>query len=298
MSHKNIIAWGMVLPVILVLLVLGIYPLIYSLWLSLHSYSLLEPMRGIRYVGLRNFTNLFIRPGIIGISLSNSLYLTVLFVTACLILEIGIGLGLAMIVSSCSRRNLSVVRTLFMMPMLLAPVVVGNIFKYLYQYSFGLFNFILKSLRLPTPHWLSNPFWSLISLIIADVWEWTPFSFLVLLAAIFSIPEEQFEAAYVDGAGGSQLFLHITLPGIKSAILIILLIRGIELIKTFDLVYIVTYGGPGTATAILPFNAYLLSFKYFEIGEAAAYAYFMLVIINLFVLLFIGVLRREVKIER
>jgi len=183
-----------------------------------------------------------------------------------------------------------------MMPMLLAPVVVGNVFKYMYQYSFGLFNFALRILRLPTPHWLSNPSWSMISLIIADVWEWLPFSFLILLAAIFSLPQEQQEAAQVDGASGSQLFLHITLPGIKSAILIILLIRGIELIKTFDLVYIVTYGGPSNTTAILPFNAYLLGFKYFEIGEAAAYAYFMLVVINLFVLLFINVLRKEVKV--
>ena len=294
--QRRYIALGMILPVILLLLLLGIYPLIYSLWLSLHSYNLLEPTRGIRYVGLRNFFNLFTRSGIIGISLPYSLYLTMVFVTACLGLEVGIGLGIAVIMSRRSSRSLLRVRTLIMVPMLLAPIVVGNVFKYMYQYSFGLFNFVLRILRLPTPHWLSHPSWSMISLIIADVWEWLPFSFLILLAAIFSLPQEQQEAAQIDGASASQLFLHITLPGIKSAILIILLIRGIELIKTFDLVYIVTYGGPANTTSILPFNAYLLGFKYFEIGEAAAYAYFMLVVINLFVLLFINVLRKEVKV--
>ncbi len=299
MKYENkYIVWGMLLPTILVLLFLGAYPLIHSFWLSLHSYSLIDPARGIRYVGLKNFIDLLTRPGIVGISLPHSLYLSIIFVTACLSLEVCIGLAFAVITSSHSYEILSGAKMVLMIPMLLAPVVVGDVFKYMYQYSYGLFNFILRILRLPVPHWSSDPSWALISLIIADVWQWIPFSFLILLAAILSIPKGQIESAQVDGASGGQVLLHITLPAIKPAILIILLIRGIELIKNFDLLYIITYGGPGSATSLISFNAYLLGFKYYEIGMAAAYAYFILVIINLFVLLFINVLRREVKIER
>jgi len=290
---QKYLPWFMVVPAVAILLAFGIYPLIYSFRLSLHSYSLLDPSRGINYVGLENFRNLLVGKQVLGINFSESLWITLIFGGTCLILEVVLGLGGAVMFSRKPLRSIQFLRITIMIPMLLAPVVVGNIWRYMYQSSFGLINFLLGIVNLPTPEWLSNPFWSMISLIIADIWEWTPFSFLVLLAAILSIPVGQLEAASVDGATGYQQFLYITLPGITGALLIIVLIRGIELIRIMDLVYILTYGGPGVKTAILPFNAYMLGFKYFEIGKAAAYAYLMVVLINVFIVFFVRTLRER-----
>ena len=291
---KKTIPWLFLAPAIITLLGLGLFPLIYSAWLSVHSYSLLDPSRGVRYIGGGNFLEIM-REGTIGISFPESLILTLKFILHCLGLELLLGLGLAVLFFKSYSKVISLLKVILMIPMLLAPVVVGNIFKYMYQYSFGFFNFLLALVGLPTPQWLGEPGWALISLIIANVWEWTPFAFLVSLAAIFSIPRVQLEAASIDGASGTQQFLYIVLPSIKRAILVILLIRGVELIKTVDLVYIITYGGPGTSTAMLSFNAYVLGFKYFELGKAAAYAYLMVALVNVIVLAFLKFLREEVK---
>lgn len=285
--------WLMLVPTIAVLLVLGVFPLIYSAWLSLHSYSLLDPSRGINYVGGGNFLNTLTSGHPLGISFPKSLWLTLIYLGGCLVGEVGIGLLAAILFSREHRRGLRSLRILMMTPMLLAPVVVGNIWRYMYQYSFGLLNFLLRTVGLPAPEWLAKPTWAMISLIMADVWEWIPFSFLVLLAAILSIPQDQWEAANIDGAGAWQRFRYIMLPWIKHAFLVIILIRGIDLIRVMDLPYVITYGGPATSTSVLPFNAYMLGFRYFEIGHAAAYAYLMLALINVFVILFINVLRRR-----
>jgi len=285
--------WLMLAPTIVVLLALGVFPLIYSAWLSLHSYSLLDPSRGIDYVGGRNFLNTLTTSYPLGISFPKALRLTLIYLGGCLAGEVGIGLLAAILFSRERYRGLRSLRILMMAPMLLAPVVVGNIWRYMYQYSFGLLNFVLRTVGLPAPQWLAKPTWAMISLIIAGVWEWVPFSFLVLLAAILSIPQDQWEAADIDGAGAWGRFLYITLPWIKHALLVIILIRGIDLIRMIDLPYVVTYGGPAVSTSVLPFNAYMLGFKYFEIGHAAAYAYLMLALINVFVILFINVLRRK-----
>lgn len=285
--------WLMLVPAIAVLLVLGVFPLIYSAWLSLHSYSLLDPSRGINYVGGENFLNTLTSGHPLGISFPKSLWLTLIYLGGCLAGEVGIGLLAAMLFSGEHRTGLRSLRILMMMPMLLAPVVVGNIWRYMYQYSFGLLNFLLRTVGLPAPEWLARPTWAMISLIMADVWEWIPFSFLVLLAAILSIPQDQWEAANIDGAGAWQRFRYIMLPWTKHAFLVIILIRGIDLIRVMDLPYVITYGGPAVSTSVLPFNAYMLGFRYFEIGHAAAYAYLMLALINVFVILFINVLRRR-----
>jgi len=299
MRKQLFIPWLMLTPAIVILLALGLFPLVYSLWLSGHSYSLLDPSRGINYVGLKNFWTILVGKQVLGIDFFQSLKITGIFVAACLSIEIALGLGLAALFSretANPSRSVEIFKLAVMIPMLLAPVVVGNIWRYMYQYSFGLLNFFLRLLNVATPYWVGDPSWALASLIIADVWEWAPFSFLVLIASIYTIPREQLEAASVDGAAPWQRFLHITLPWLKRALLVIILIRGIELIKNFDMVYTITYGGPGVATSLLSFNSYMLGFKYFEIGEAAAYAYLIVILVNAFVILFVNTLRRPRRI--
>jgi len=283
--------WLFILPTIVILISLGVFPLLYSVWLSLHSYSLIDLARGIKWVGGRNFLNILQKPGSLRIFFSHALLLTLVYMGGCLSLELSIGLGGALAFARKADKKTRIQKVLVMIPMLIAPVVVGNIWKYMFQYSYGLVNFLLSIMGLPPVRWLSEGSWAMVSLIIADVWEWCPFSFLILLASILSIPKVQLEAADIDGATHWQRFLYILLPGIKKSLLVVILIRGVELIKTIDLVYILTYGGPATATSILPFNAFLLGFKYFEIGKAAAYAWLLVAFTNIFVIFFINVLR-------
>jgi len=289
--RKKYSPWLFIAPTIVILISLGVFPLIYSVWLSLHSYSLIDLARGIKWVGGRNFLDLLQKTGSLRISFVHAFLLTLVYMGGCLGLELAIGLGGALAFARKADKKVRIQRTLAMVPMLIAPVVVGNIWKYMYQYSYGFANFLLRSGGLPTPRWLSEGSWAMVSLILADAWEWCPFSFLVLLASILSIPKVQLEAADIDGATQWQKFLYIVLPGIKKSLLLIILIRGIELIKTMDLVYTLTYGGPATATSILPFNAFFLGFKYFEIGKAAAYAWLLVAFTNIFVIFFVSVLR-------
>jgi len=296
-SNRRFAPGIMLMPAIIILFSIGIFPFVYTIWLSMHSYSLLDVARGIKFVGGENFVNIMLnRSQIVGISFIQSMCITLIFAGSSLALEVILGLGLAVLFSKSFKsfsRIIEFFRLLLMIPMLLAPVVVGNIWRYIFQYSFGIFNFVLRTMRLPEPRWLGSPSWAMVALIIADVWEWLPFSFLVLLAAILSIPQNQLEAASVDGADSRQQLRYIILPGIKKALIVILLIRGIELIKTFDLVYILTSGGPNVATSVLSFTAFRLGFQYFEIGEAAAYALLLVGLINIIVLFFVNVLRSE-----
>ena len=281
-------------PTIVVLLGAGIFPLIYSMWLSGQKYRLLAPAQGIRPVGFKNYIDIFLGDTSLGIPIGRTLKITLMFTGISLALEVSIGLILATIFSSQNAEGLKPLRILMMIPLLIAPIVVGNMFRYMYQ-SFGLFNFLLSLIRTSPPSWLSDPNWALFSVIIANVWEWTPFSFIVFLTAILGVPEQQREAARIDGANSWQEFWCIVIPGIKSAILIILLIRSIEMLRTFDMIYAVTFGGPGVATSTLSFNAYILGLRNFTMGEAAAYGYYIVVMVNIVVILFIRFLRGEAR---
>jgi len=292
MDRKNYTSLLSLAPAVFPVLLFGVYPLIYCIWLSMQNYSLLDPARGIQFIGGENYLNILSRPGLSSISFVESIWITLIFTGSCLPLELGLGLILATFAFRASRKLTHYVRIFMMVPMLVAPVLVGYTFRYMYEYSFGFFNFILGSVGFPAPRWLGKSL-ALVSLIIADVWEWIPFSFLVLLAGMCSVPQELMEAASVDGANKWQEFLYIILPQLGKVVLIVLLVRVIELVKTFDLVYVITSGGPGVRTAMLSFNAYLTGFTHFEIGEAAAYAILIVIIINIIVIMFINVLRRR-----
>jgi len=290
---KREIIW--LIPAITLFLFMGVYPLGYSLWLSFHNFSLADPTRPFQFLGLGNFAYLLFEKGVLRQTFFRSLYLTSIFAGVSLVLELSIGMGLALLLSE--RREVSkFIQVLVMMPMLLAPVVVGNIFRLLLAFPFGLFNYPFVLANVTPPMWLVD--WALASLIITNVWMWSPFSFLVILAAIYSIPVEYYEASKVAGASSWQEFHFITLPLIRKAVLVICLIRSIDLIRTFDIVLPLTEGGPAMDTALLGFNTYWLSFVYWELSAGAAYAYLVILVINVVVIGFLRFLARETKIRR
>ena len=180
-----------------------------------------------------------------------------------------LGLGAALLLNS-RVRFLEMIRALFIIPMVLPPIVVAIIWKVLFTPDISVLNWGLGLLGLPQPAWLSDPSLALPAIVIADIWEWFPFTMLMLLAALQMMPDEPLEAARIDGASAWQVFLHIVLPLLRPALVVTALFRLIESVKAFPLIFVMTGGGPGTVTEATNYYAYLQGFNYSMIGFSAA----------------------------
>lgn len=178
-------------------------------------------------------------------------------------------------------KGQELMRTLILFPMVMSEVVVGLIWRWMYNAEFGVLNVGLEALGLQPLSWLTTPQLALLSIVITDVWQWTPLVFLVCLAGLKSVPQESLEAAQLDAAPWWRIQLHIALPAIKPILLAVLLLRTIDCVRFVDKIFVMTYGGPAGATSILPFRLYLKGFKYFNMGETAAYALIYVVIITI-----------------
>ena len=268
-SHK--LAIFLILPALAVLVGLSIYPLIYSVTVSLQR----ETNDGVRW-GLENFTRLA----------SDGFFLTALlhtfvFTIISLAIEFVIGLCLALLLNQQIRAR-GIFRAALLIPMMLPTVVVGVIWRLMLNPNFGAINGTLQRFGINTESltWTASPRLAFLSVIAVDVWQWTPFVFLVLLAGLQAIPQEPYEAARIDGSSSWQTFLHITLPLLKPAILIALLLRTMDLLRVFDQIFILTEGGPGFATETVSLYIYRTAFRFFDFGYAAAMSFVLLILTN------------------
>ena len=234
--------------------------------------SMLREVRGVeRFVGLGNYASVAGDP-----ALWDALARSVVFVVVAVGAEIILGLGLAMLLRQ-SVRGAGVARSAIIVPMMVAPVVAGLIWRTLYDPSFGTLNYFMSMVGVEGPAWLGSASLALPALIIVDIWQWTPFVFLVLLAGLSSLPDEPVEAALVDGAGSWQVLRYVTLPALMPIIDLVVLIRALDALKTFDTIYTLTQGGPGRATETIVYYDYLTGFRWFEFGKASAIAVLLLV---------------------
>jgi multiple sugar transport system permease protein len=206
---------------------------------------------------------------------------TLIYAVGALTLEFGLGLALALLVDR-PLRGRNVFRTLILVPMMLPPVVVGVIWRLMLNPDFGAVNGVLRSAGADTEAltWTASPVLAMMSVIAVDVWQWTPFVFLVLLAGLQSIPQEPYEAAKIDGANWWQMFRDVTLPLLRPAMLVALLLRTMDLLRVFDQIFILTEGGPGFATETISLYIYRSAFRFFDPGYAAAMSIVLLVITN------------------
>jgi len=263
------IAYLLIAPTIAVLLALTIYPLIYSIKVSFESSS--------GTATLQNFTRLFTDQFFL-----SALSHTFVYAAIALTVEFLLGLGLALLLDSQIRAR-NVWRTLLLVPMMLPPVVVGVVWRLMLNSNFGAVNGTLKSFGVNTDAltWTASPKLAMAAVIMADVWQWTPFMFLILLAGLQAIPREPYEAALTDGSSTWQTFRHVTLPLLKPAILIALLLRTMDLLRVFDHIFILTEGGPGLATETLGLYIYRTAFRFSNFGYAAAMSFVLLIITNI-----------------
>jgi len=271
-------------PALAVLLSLSIYPLIYSITISLQR----ETAEGLKWT-LANFARLG----------SDSFFLTAMahtfvYAAAALVLEFSIGLGLALLLNT-QMRGRGFFRATLLVPMMLPTVVVGVVWRLMLNANFGAINGTLKEFGLNTESltWTASPRLAFLSVIVVDVWQWTPFVFLVLLAGLQAIPQEPYEAALIDGSSRWQTFRYVTLPLLKPAILIALLLRTMDLLRVFDQIFILTEGGPGFATETISLYIYRTAFRFFDFGYAAAMSFVLLALTNVISTIYIRLLQTK-----
>ena len=287
-SNKTIILF--LLPTVAYLVCLSIFPLLYSLYLAFQEYH--PTTNSYSFVGLRNFTDLFQDPDFF-----TTLWHTVIFTVATVSIEIVLGLGLALLFS-IDYAGKYLFRTLIITPMMITPLVVGLMWRFILDPDSGILNYWLGLLHLGPFNFTGDPSLALATVIGVDIWQWTPFTFLIFLAGLQALPEEVFEAAAVDGASRLQVFASVTLPMLGRAFTVALLFRGIDAFRSFDLVYGLTYGGPGRDSATLSFYAFENAFTDSRFGYASAMVYVMVIVIVVATSVFFRFTEKRVVIVR
>jgi len=254
-------------PAILLLLGLVLYPIVYSFWLSLHAYNLRQPHR-VRFIGLDNYATV----------LSSDQFWaaagnTALFCAGSISLTVILGTLLALLLNE-SFPGRGVLRAVMLLPWAIPPVVNGLIWQWLLDGQHGLINALLLGAGLISEPqaWLSQTSTAMPALILAQVWNHVPFVAVVMLAALQTVPEELYDSARLEGAGVLQRFRHITLPWLSHALLLVLVTQTMVALRTFDIIYVLTGGGPGSATTVIAWLTYVTTFNLTDFGRGNAYA--------------------------
>lgn len=252
-------------PALAVLMVVTLGPMVYLVVTSLTPLNLTNPMTQW------NFHNPWVNFALLP---HDERFLNSLWVQAQLSfwtvgLQLAIGIGLALLLNLRSGL-IQALRTVFLIPMVLPPIVVAIIWKVLYTPDISPVHLLLKAMGLPIPSLITSPTWALPAIIIADTWEWFPLTMLMVLAALQTIPEELLDAAHVDGAGRWQTGLHVILPSIRGTVMVAALFRLIDSIKAFPLIYLLTDGGPGSVTEVTNYYAFQQAFNFSYLGFSSA----------------------------
>ncbi|MGH3948539.1 MAG: carbohydrate ABC transporter permease [Pseudonocardiaceae bacterium] len=277
--------YASMIPGLALLAGLAIYPAIYSLVISLHRWNLQDPI-GRRFLGLDNYQLL-----LGDVRFWHSVQVTVVFVAVSVTVEFLLAFALALLFFRRFPGD-SVLRSILLLPMLCAPVVVGLLARYVLDARFGIVNQLLGLIGVGPVEFLGNPSLALPALIVVDIWQWTPFLFLILLAAMQGIPEDVIDAAKIDGAGWGRIVWYQFLPLLRYPIAVGVALRVIDAFRAYDIIFMTTRGGPINATETMSWRAYDFGFRSFDIAYAAAFSWLLLVIV---VATVIVVLRRSVK---
>ena len=254
--------WVFPLPAIAFVALLMVFPVLYTLFLSFTNWNLTSGAPA-SLVGVRSYVRVLTEPRFL-----DALGRTFLFTILAVAVEGVLGVAVALVLNRTFVGK-SVAKLLLLLPLVATPVAVGIVFNLFYDPTIGFFNFVLTSLGLPPGLWVSHQKTVLVSLVLVDVWQWTPMITLIVLAGLAGLPEEPVEAARIDGASEWQIIRLVTLPMVLPVILTALILRLIDALKTFDIIFAMTGGGPGYASETLNIMGFKYSFEYFRMGQAA-----------------------------
>ncbi len=281
--------WGFILllPNLIVFLVFSLFPLLASFFLSFTKWNMMSPME---WVGFHNYIELF-KDEIFLKSLWNTIYFALGTV------PIGVIISLFLAVALNQRiKGVRIFRAAFFLPVIASWVATSLVWMWMYNPQFGLINYILSLMGIKGPGWLTSLKWAMPSIIITSIWKGIGFNMLLFLAGLQGIPKSYYESADIDGANWFQKFFHITVPLLSHTTLFILIIAVINTFQAFDLIYMMTYGGPARSTSVLVFYLYQNAFKYFRMGYASAIAYVLFFLVLIFAVVQFLYQRRRVVI--
>lgn len=268
--------YGLLAPTVIILLALSLYPTLYNVWQSLHATELIGPSR---WAGLENYGDLFSDD-----RFWSSAKITAEFMAVTVTVTIALGLALAAALDRVSDRARRLTLPLVIIPMAMSPIVVGLIFKFLYNDAVGPINYYLGVFGVELDNsFLARPETVVWAVAVVDIWQWTPFAVLVFLAAIQSLPRGPLEAARIDGASALSTFFYVTLPMIKAELIVVFLLRALDSFRIFDVVYATTRGGPGTSSETLSIYLQRTAFGFLDWGYAGAMSIFLILIAVLLV---------------
>ncbi|HEY3310958.1 MAG TPA: sugar ABC transporter permease [Anaerolineales bacterium] len=289
--EDRLLSFVLLAPALLIISLVTLYPLGRSLYISLHAWNLTRPAEGHPFLGLANYATILRDP-----AFWTSLRVTLIFVVAAVILEILLAVGIALLLNRPFPGR-TFVRVLALLPWAIPSVVNGIMWKWIFNPSYGALNGLLYSLHFIDKYiiWLGNTNLAMAAVVWADIWKETPFIMLLILAALQTIPVEMYEAGKLDGANAVQAFFYITLPLIQPVMFVAIALRTIWALKSFDLIYTLTAGGPSSATSVVGYYIYLKTFISLQFGRGAAASYILTIFILLLVILYQKLLYREAK---
>ncbi len=275
-------------PLLILMAIMTILPTIFLFYASLHNVNLMND--GSPFVGLKNYSDFFRDP-----NARIALIRAFVFAAVVVVIEMSLGLAIALRLHKSSRKN-NLGTVIMMMPFAVTPVASALIFRELLNPGFGWVNYFLGLVGLPSnTEWLSHANTAWLGIITLDVWQWTPFVTLIIIAGLQSLPLEPREAATIDGANDVQIFRFVTLPLLMPFLAIALVLRTIQAVKTFDAFAILTNGGPGTSTEIINLQIYRVALGSFQIGAAAAVAVVFLISLSIMIPFLIRIIGKNAE---
>ncbi len=260
-------------PAVLVMAAACLYPVLTAFQLAGYKWEMGTPWESAQWVGLANFASAFSNEQV-----WSSLWTTLLFAAVCVSAEMVLGIALALALEH-PVRGMAIFRTIFILPMMIAPIAVGLAWRYMFDAQFGLINAVLGLFGIKAMTWLADPTLAFIAIVIADIWQWTPFVFIMMLAALAGVDSAVLEAARIDGARWWQQIFLVKLPMVMHVIAITLMMRLIDAFRVLEVVYVLTFGGPGNSTEILALHIYKTAFVGQQMGVAAAVSVLLLVVV-------------------
>jgi len=268
---KKLTPYLLLLPIFILLSIFLLYPSAQNIFFSLYDFHLLRPEKA-SYVGFRNYISALLDPKVI-----DSLRITLTFSLSAVLFEFLIGLSVALLLDR-KWRGAAAIQLIVIIPLIIMPIVVGLMFRFLWNTDWGLINYLLTWIGVPMGkiNWLGDPSTALFAVIVTEIWNNTPFVILVLFAALRSLPVVPFESAMVDGASRWQMFVYITLPLLTPAIAVVLTFRTIYALRQFATIYALTAGGPGYSTSVLSVFIYYTGFRYYQVGYSGALSVILL----------------------
>ena len=274
--------WLFIAPALILILAITLYPLLYSLTISFQDFDINRAATETKFVGLDNYINLTKDP-----LFWNSLKLSVLYVVGSVAGSLILGFGLALLLDR-ELHGITVLRSLLIIPMVVTPVSIGLTWRMMFSSQIGIINVILSMLGLPTSLWIESTKTALLSVMLVDIWEWTPFMFLIILAGLRSLPVSPFESAMVDGTSAWQRLRYLTIPMLRPVLYVAIILRTVDALRIFDQVFLMTRGGPAQATDLFSLFVYRVGFKLSHMSYAAALSWVLLLISTVLLILFVN----------